>query len=104
MTRLQSLPPIRESEFRQQVVDLAKIYHWRVYFTWASIHCPAGFPDLTLVKNGHLVFAELKTGRRKTTWEQQQWIAALEQVPGVRVFVWRPEDWGHIERILRGEE
>lgn len=95
---------------------LALAYGWRGYHTHRSQHSPAGFPDLTLVRAGRLIFAELKTERGKTTDEQDAWLEDLGEVadrgqllgasvanPLVAVYLWRPSDLldGTIERILR---
>lgn len=101
---------------------------WRGYHTHRSQHSPAGFPDLTLVRRGRLVFAELKrqAAKYQPTPEQEAWLedlgevaaAAVTQVeaanpdrwPGnlaadvlVRVYLWRPLDLldGTIEAVLR---
>src|SRR4051812_42693566 len=50
-----------ESDFRQQLADAAISLNWLVYFTWQSKHSPAGYPDMTLVRAGRLIFAELKS-------------------------------------------
>lgn len=64
-----------------------------------------GFPDLTLVRDGALVFAELKRDTTRPTDDQIAWHAALEAVPGVEVYVWRPRDWDAIvDRLSRGRQ
>lgn len=94
---------------------LALAYGWRGYHTHRSQHSPAGFPDLTLVRAGRLVFAELKTERGKTTGDQDAWLEDLGLVadytdpapddlaPAVAVYLWRPSDLlsGRIEAALR---
>lgn len=95
---------------------LALALGWRGYHTHRSQHSPAGFPDLTLVRGGRLIFAELKTERGKTTDEQDAWLEDLGAVEletydtdpleaAVRVFLWRPSDLleGRIEAVLRGD-
>jgi len=97
--------PIKESEFEGQVRQLARLYGWLCYHTWRSIHSPAGFPDLVLVRadarpgDARLIFAELKTARGKLTAAQQQWLEALRQTPA-EVYVWRPDDWDAIVACL----
>lgn len=86
---------------------LALALGWRGYHTHRSEHSPAGFPDLCLVKDGRLVFAELKTERGKTTEDQDGWLEDLGIVedvarhrttvedahrPIVSVYLWRPSD------------
>lgn len=101
-----------EKEFAQALVDLARLLHWRVYRTYDSRRSPAGFPDLVLVRNGRLIFAELKTAKGRLTADQTGWLAALGDVERavdgwvekfVRVYVWRPSDWPQIEQVLKGE-
>jgi hypothetical protein len=93
---------ISEKDFRQQVVDLAHLLGYMVYFTWGSFHSPKGFPDLVLVhpKYKRVIFAELKTETGKLTECQEQWLTALEAC-GQEVYVWRPRDLDGIVSLLR---
>lgn len=95
---------ITEKEFRQQVIDLAKLLGYRVYFTWTSIHSPRGMLDLILchANSRRLIFAELKSETGKVSSYQQDWIDDLSCIPGVEVYVWRPGDIENIVNILRG--
>lgn len=93
--------PIREKEFLQAVRELAELQGWLCYHTWNSLHSPAGFPDLVLVRPPRVIFAELKVGGRKPTPAQQQWLDTLRGCAGVEVYLWTPECWGEIERTLR---
>lgn len=92
-----------EKEFQSQVIALARLRGWLAYHTHDSRRSAKGFPDLVLcrVRNnaGRVIFAELKVGRNECTPEQRQWIAALLSAE-VAAFVWRPEMWPDIERIL----
>ena len=90
---------ISEKDFRQQIVDLARIFGWMVYFTWRSKHSPAGFPDLVLVRGPTCLFRELKTEKGKVTAAQEEWLTAL-QAAGQDAKVWRPGDWSEIEKTL----
>jgi hypothetical protein len=66
----------------------------------ASIHSPAGFPDLVLCRPPRLVVAELKTATGKATLAQQEWLAALGACTGVEAALWRPADWSLIDATL----
>jgi hypothetical protein len=92
---------VTEAELQAAIVELAQLLGWRVYHTHDSRHSAAGFPDLVLVRGRRLVFAELKTGRRRVTEEQARWLAALGEA-GVETHVWREDDWlnGDVERAL----
>jgi hypothetical protein len=117
-----------EEAFQQQVIDLAHLYGWRVaHFRpartdrgWRTPVAAdgAGFPDLVLVRDAEIIFAELKTDKGRLRDEQAVWIAALEHVsaalavlmdwaadcaparPAVDVFVWRPSDFDGIHGRL----
>jgi hypothetical protein len=85
-----------------QVRALAHALGWLAYHTHRSDRSEPGYPDLTLVKGGRLIFAELKTERGKTTGPQELWLQALTQA-GAEVHLWRPTRLldGTIETILR---
>ena len=87
-----------ETQFQELVVGFAETHGWLTYHTFDSRRSQAGFPDLTMVRHGRLVFAELKSAAGKVTEDQQRWIEAL----GVRheVYVWRPADWAEVKRVL----
>lgn len=60
----------------------------------------AGLPDLILVRRGRCIFAELKTEKGKLRPAQADWVAELEAVEGVEVYVWRPSMWDTIAGVL----
>lgn len=99
-----------EADFRRQVLELAKRYRWKVYAPQPK-HKPAnqsgtrGWPDLTLSRNGRLVFLELKRQIGGiVSAEQAEWIVALAQVPGVTARIVRPSDLGWVvEELRRGD-
>jgi hypothetical protein len=64
-----------------------------------------GFPDLVLVRDGRLLFVELKAERGKASPEQGEWLEALSGVHGIEVCLWRPADWlsGAVAAFLKGE-
>lgn len=97
MTRLETT----EKQFRQMVIDACKLFGWAYYFTWNSLHSPAGFPDLVLVKGDRLIFAELKSDKGKVSEVQRLWLCDLIQTK-TEVYIWRPGDMEEIIGILRG--
>lgn len=99
-----------EDEFQKWVVDLAKLRGWLFYHTHDSRRSAEGFPDLVLVRNGVLIFAELKTQKGRQTLKQKEWDRALceveekscwRQCDNVWMFLWRPSMMEEIEEILR---
>ncbi|HUT58686.1 MAG TPA: VRR-NUC domain-containing protein [Phycisphaerae bacterium] len=100
---------MKESELANSVIELAEAYGWRVaYFpTWAGVNKRRkGFPDMVLVRDGRLIFAELKREKQKPSEKQQAWLDDLSLVADeaenlgqdkrywrpVLIRVWRPSD------------
>ena len=102
--RTAAIGTLTEKAFQAQVVALARTLGWQVYHPFDSRRSTPGFPDLTLVRDRRLVFAELKTERGRVTAAQRGWLDALGGVAAaadcVEVYLWRPSDWDDIERIL----
>ena len=92
---------VTERDLREQVRDLCKLFGWRFYFTWTSIHSPKGFPDLVLVSSERrrVLYVELKTEKGKVTDSQQGWLDDLSDT-GQEVYLWRPKDIEEAARIL----
>ena len=114
-----------EAQFQRSVIELAQINGWRVFHArkaqngkgaWRTPVAAdgAGFPDLVLVKDGRLVFAELKTDTGRLRPEQKQWLdelslvgidsAGCHECGGAQSFydtvIWRPKDWDDILATL----
>jgi hypothetical protein len=89
-----------EKAFRQQVVQLARLRGFAVYWTWTSLHSPAGFPDLVLCRPPRLIFAELKTDNARPTEPQKQWLDLLARCPGCETYLWRPSLWAEVDATL----
>ena len=83
------------------IVEMATLFGWRHYHTWSSVHSPAGFPDLVLVRPPRLIFAELKSQVGRVTPAQKAWLDDLYATPSTEVYLWRPSDLDDIERVLR---
>jgi hypothetical protein len=54
MANISGLPPIRESEYLAQIIELARIFRWRTYHPWLSVRSEPGWPDLSLLRNNVL--------------------------------------------------
>lgn len=98
-------PRQTEKQFEQAVVEYARLCGWRVFHPFDSRRSEAGWPDLSMVRDGMLIFAELKTERGRLSTAQCEWLEDLAQVahgchPWVMVRTWRPSDWSEIERVL----
>ncbi len=91
---------VTESQFQDQVSDLARkcgswVMHHRV-----SLGTQAGWPDLTLIRGTELLFMELKTQTGRVSAAQADVHERLI-VAGQRVFVFRPSDFDEIHDLLR---
>ena len=93
---------MREADLMATVVQAARYLGYAVYHTADSRRSQPGFPDLTLVRDGRLVFLELKTEKGRVRPEQEIWLEMLAEVPGVVARVVRPADLDEIiEEVLR---
>ena len=97
---------LTEAQFQTLVIEMATdIYKWEVFHDGDSRRSNAGFPDLVLVKDGKLIFAELK--REKNAYPskaQMNWLAKLRDVgnssDNVLAVLWRPSsNW---QEVLSG--
>lgn len=60
----------------------------------------AGYPDLTIARQGEILWAELKGARGRLETRQVEW---LDQLPPHQAYVWQPEHLDHaLEIIQRG--
>jgi hypothetical protein len=91
--------PTSERAWQAKVVEAAKWLGWAVYHTHDSRRSEAGFPDLVLVRDTRLVFAELKSASGRTTPAQEAWLLRLHDT-GAEVHVWRPEHWPQVQETL----
>ena len=93
---------VTERDLREQVRDLAKLFGWKMYFSWTSLHSPKGFPDLVLAcqVRQRVIYAELKAEKGKVSESQREWLDELAAC-GQEVYLWRPADFEEIARILR---
>lgn len=103
--------PISEQEFQTQVIDLARRFGWRYFHArpgmtkggrWATqMSGDVGFPDLALVRDDQLIFAELKSANGGTTLSQAAWLHELGNVEHVTAQLWRPHDLETVAELLR---
>ncbi len=105
---------ISEASFQSQVVELARLYGWRLMHMkptqirpgrWVTATTgDSGFPDLVLVKGKSVIYAELKRSNGQLSDGQRVWIDALLRA-GQEVHVWFPLDLPDIEtRLAKAEK
>lgn len=90
-----------EKHFSQTVFDFGRTFGWLCarFATFAPTHTTPGFPDLVMVRDTRIIFAELKVGPNKLTDSQIEWRDRLMKT-SVEHYVWYPEDWEEIEEAL----
>lgn len=100
---LERIDPINEANFTQMVMQEARGLEWSPYHVFDSRKATArGFPDLVLLHRKHgVVFMELKMKAKYPAPAQRDWLEKLVWA-GQRVYVFRPENWGAIKKVLRG--
>jgi hypothetical protein len=92
---------LSEKEWQQAILDYAKLRGWLSFHVFDSRRSTPGYPDVTFVRRGRLVFAELKREGEKPTGAQVVWLDALRACFGVEVFLWRPSDLDAVINALR---
>lgn len=106
-----------EAQLQQAIIEAAQLLSWRVaHFRPAQTskgwRTPvsadgAGFPDLLMVRNGHLIAAELKSEKGVIAPAQRLWLDELLRVSmaedRVTTYTWRPSQWldGSVLRVLQ---
>ena len=100
---------VSERTWQGQVEYMLDLFHWRWFHLadWSNrSYSPrttsyaAGFPDIFAVRNGEIIWMELKSAKGSLTKEQKEWVADLRQA-GQEVHVLRPDDFDWVMRRLR---
>lgn len=92
-----------EAQFQAAVIEAARLHGWLVFW-WPNAVINPIWPDLTLIKDSRVVFAELKTERGKLGKKQLERLQELASA-GMDVRVWRPSGWdAFILPTLKGEQ
>ncbi len=102
-----------EIELQDAAASLARhlgflVVHFRAARTaqgWATAvsYDGKGYPDLTLIHHGVILFREVKSAKGRLSPDQVMWAERLNE-GGHDYAVWRPEQWddGSVERELKG--
>jgi len=101
---------ITEAEFQKQVTDLMDLLGWswghfrpaRTQHGWrvpVSGPLGKGWMDLVAVREDRLLFAELKRDRKSRPRPDQTFVMTL-LAPAAEVYLWTPDDFDDIARIL----
>jgi hypothetical protein len=100
-TRIGARPEITEAQFLAQVIQVARLFHWRPYHPALSKWSERGWPDLALCRPPRLLLVELKSEKGKLTQQQREWLDDLARCPGVEAYLWKPSSFDEIVELLR---
>jgi hypothetical protein len=92
---------VTEKDFQATVEQAADLLGWWSWHDNDSRRNAAGFPDLVLVKDSRLIFAELKREKGRLTTVQANVLEMLSKVETVESHLWRPSDWTEIVERLQ---
>lgn len=95
---------VSERQLMDSVTRSAEALGWEWHHQFTSIHSKPGWPDLTLVRPGRLIFVEVKSQRGAVRSEQWPWLTLLAEA-GAETALWRPSDDrdGTIAAVLMGQ-
>lgn len=103
--RVTMLNAVTERDWQGFVVSYAALKGWQHFHDLDSRRNNAGFPDLVLVRDGRVVFVELKKEDGRVTTAQQRWLDELGKVAAssggaVETYCWRPSDEDQVRKVL----
>lgn len=94
---------VSESQIQAGIVRMAEALGWYCFHCVDCRRGPktgAGYPDLTLVRDGRVLWVEVKTEQGVVSEAQKRWHRRLVAAGGT-VHIWRPKHWPDaIQRAL----
>ena len=94
---------VAERELAAMLEQYAVLRNWLYFHAWRSDHSAPGFPDYVLVRDGRIIFSEIKRLGQKPTPRQREWLWELGKAAMLgrcEVFVWTIREWEQAERVL----
>jgi Holliday junction resolvase len=73
---------LTETDIRRQVTDYLQLRQYFCFYVLQGLGAYKGIPDLIAVKNGRVLFIELKTARGRQSDYQRKFQADLEAAGG----------------------
>ena len=93
--------PQLEIPFMQQVLEFLRLCGFLAYHTKDSRKSAPGFPDIIALKGDRQLVIETKRVGEEPDEDQERWLRAYVDV-GAKVYVFTPDDWPEIERVVKG--
>ena len=75
-------PKITETDIRRQVTDYLQLRQYFCFYVLQGLGAYKGIPDLIAVRDGRVLFIELKTARGRQSVHQVKFQADLEAAGG----------------------
>ena len=75
-------PKITETDIRRQVRDYLQLRQYFCFYVLQGLGAYKGIPDLIAVRDGRVIFIELKTARGRQSDYQKKFQADLEAAGG----------------------
>ena len=95
------LPVLTEKAFLANVTQVARDLGYWVYHNWTSIHSPRGLPDLLMIRDDRMLWAELKTDKKESKLSpHQEDVMQMLRAAGQEVYLWRPAMMQELTEIL----
>lgn len=85
-----------ETDIRRQIKDYLWLKGWLVLYHLQGLGSCPGLPDLQAIKNGQVVFIELKRLGGKQSERQKEFQAKLEAAGGTYILCRTIEDIEHL--------
>ena len=85
-------PKITETDIRRQVRDYLQLRQYFCFYVLQGLGAYKGIPDLIAVRDGRVIFIELKTARGRQSDYQKKFQADLEAAGGEYVLCRGIED------------
>ena len=83
---------LTETDIRRQVRDYLRIRGWFVFHILQGLGCYLGVTDLIAVRDGRVLFIELKTPRGRQSEYQRKFQADLEAAGGEYILCYGIDD------------
>ncbi len=78
---------------------MAEEHGWVFIHHFNSLGTTPGWPDVVLIHPPDMLFVELKVPPNGATKAQLDMLAKIRQCGG-RTYLWTPDDWPEIKRVL----
>jgi hypothetical protein len=101
-TRIRGAGGMLEQDLQDAIVEMCQWFGLYVYHPYDSRRSTSGYPDLTIIAKGGVMFRELKTEKGHLRPDQAK-VLELLRLSGQDAGVWRPSDLalGNIRQELQ---